>query len=174
VPALQEGVTVRNLFSRRRLIGASATLLVLGIAALVYAAWTATGGGSGYAKAGNAQALTTTDVSASTTASLYPGADGNVLIKINNPNPYPVRVTDVTGNGTITADAGHSTCGSDAGHPTGVTFTNQTGQTIDVAANASTQTTLTNAAHMSNASDDSCQGATFTIPVSLSGHSNAP
>jgi len=159
---------VRNLFSRRRLIGATATLLVLGIAALVYAAWTATGGGSGYAKAGNAQALTTTDVSASTTASLYPGADGNVLIKINNPNPYPVRVTAVSGNGTITASGGSGTCTT-----TGVTFTDQSSLTLDVAASTATQFTLTGAAHMSNSSDNGCQGAVFTIPVSLTGASNA-
>jgi hypothetical protein len=161
---------MRNLSRRGRLIAAGLALLGLCIAGLVYAAWTATGGGSGYARADTAEALTTVDVSATTSATLYPGADGDVSIEISNPNPYPV---DVTGDGTITADAGHSTCGSDAGHPTGVTFTDQTGQTISVAANDSTQTTLTNAAHMSNASDDSCQGATFTIPVSLSGQSDA-
>jgi hypothetical protein len=163
---------MRNLSPRGRLIAAALTLVGLCAAGLVYAAWTATGGGSGYAKATSAQALTTVDVSASTTATLYPGADGDVLIRIMNPNPYPVEVTSVTGNGPIAADAGHSTCGSDAGHPTGVTFTDQTGQSINVGASASTQTTLTDAAHMSSASDDSCQGATFTIPVSLSGHSS--
>ena len=165
---------------RRRIIGAAITLLVLGAVGLVYAAWTATGGGSGYAKATSAQALTTVDVSASTTATLYPGADGDLLLKIHNPNPYPVQVTDVTGNGTITADASHSTCGSDGSHPTGVTYTNQTGQTINVP-NASTnsgdgagnkQVTLSGAVHMSNSSDNSCQGATFTVPVSLSGNSS--
>ncbi len=164
---------MRNLSTRARLIAAALTVVGLCVAGLVYAAWTATGGGSGYAKADTAQDLTTVDVSASTSSTLYPGADGDVSIEISNPNPYPVEVTDVTGDGAITADAGHSTCGSDVGHPTGVTFTDQTGQTISVAANDTTQTTLTNAAHMSNASDDSCQGATFTIPVSLSGHSDA-
>jgi len=69
-----------NLSPRTRFIGAGITLLVLCVTGLVYAAWTATGGGSGYAKATSAQALTTVDVSASTTATLYPGADGNVLI----------------------------------------------------------------------------------------------
>ena len=134
----------------------------------MYAAWTSSGTGSGYAKAKSAQTLTTVDVSASTTATLYPGADGDVLIKISNPNQYPVRVTSVTGNGAITADSGHAGCVT-----TGVTYTNQTGQTIDVPAGGTTQATLTNAAHMSNASDDGCQGATFTIPVSLTGASNA-
>jgi hypothetical protein len=153
----------------RQLIAGLLTLLVFGVVGLVYAAWTTNGSGSGYAKAGSAQALTTVDVSASTAATLYPGANGDVLIKINNPNPYPVRVTDVTGNGTITADSGHATCVT-----SGVTFTDQHSQTIDIPASSQTQTTLTAAAHMSNASDNGCQGATFTIPVGLTGASNAP
>lgn len=154
---------------RNRAIGIGLTLVALAAAGLVYAAWTSSGSGSGYAKAQSAQALTTVDVSATTAATLYPGATGNVKIEISNPNPYPVRVTSVTGNGAITADAGHSGCAT-----TGVTFTNQTAQTIDVAAGSTQQATLNNAASMSNASDNGCQGATFTIPVSLSGASNAP
>jgi hypothetical protein len=78
-------------------------------------------------------------------------------------------VTDVTGSGTITANGGIGTCTT-----TGVTFADQTGQTIDIAANGSQSVTFNNAASMSNASDNGCQGATFTIPVSLSGTSNAP
>ena len=164
---------------RRNLIGGAIALLVLGVVGFVYAAWTTSGSGSGYAKATTAQSLSTVDVSASTTATLYPGADGDLLLKIHNPNPYAVTVTSVSGNGTITADAGHSTCGSDGAHPTGVTFTNQTGLTINVP-NASTdsgdgngnkQATLSGSVHMSNSSDNSCQGATFTVPVSLSGTS---
>jgi cytoskeletal protein RodZ len=165
---------MRNLSRKQCLIGGATAVLVMGVVGLVYAAWTTTGTGSGYAKAKSAQTLTTVDVSASTSATLYPGADGDVLIKVSNPNPYPVQVTDVKGSGTITADSGHSTCGSDGSHPAGVTFTDQAGLKINVAANSSTQTTLTSAAHMTNASDDSCQGATFTVPVSLSGQSNAP
>jgi hypothetical protein len=153
---------------RKRIVGAGVALILLAVVGLVYAAWTSSGTGSGYAKAGTAQALTTVDVSASTTATLYPGSDGDVLIEISNPNPYPVRVTSVTGNGTITADGGHPACVT-----TGVSFSDQTGLAIDVAANDSTQTTLNGAASMSNASDNGCQGAVFTIPVALSGNSNA-
>jgi hypothetical protein len=171
---------MRNDSGRRRVIGAAVTLLALGVAGLVYAAWTASGGGSGYANATTAQALTTVDVSASTTATLYPGANGDLLLKIHNPNPYPVQVTSVTGNGTITADASHSTCGSDGSHPTGVTYTNQTSQTINVPnattdsgdGNGNKQVTLSGSVQMSNGSDNSCQGATFTVPVSLSGNSS--
>lgn len=152
----------------KRIIGVGVTVITLVAVGLVYAAWTSSGTGSGYAKAGSAQALSTVDVSASTTATLYPGSNGDVLIEIDNPNPYPVRVTDVTGNGAITADAGHAGCVT-----TGVTFSDQTGQTIDVAANDSQQVTLNGAASMSNASDDGCQGAVFTIPVALAGNSNS-
>ena len=151
----------------RRMLTVGTTLIVLGAVALVYAAWTTNGTGEGYAKAGTAQALTTVDVSASTTASLYPGASGNVLIKINNPNPFGVRVTAVSGNGTIAPDSGHSGCTT-----TGVTFTEQTGLTLDVAASTATQFTLNGAASMSNSSLNACQGAIFTIPVTLTGTSN--
>jgi hypothetical protein len=134
---------------------------------VAFAAWTSTGTGSGYAKAKTAQVLTTVDVSASTTAQLYPGGSGDVLIKINNPNPYAVRVTSVTGSGTITSDKG-ATCDAS----TGVTFTNQSSLTLDVTASTATQFTLTGAVAMSNASANACQGAVFTIPVTLTGASN--
>ena len=134
---------------------------------IAFAAWTATGSGAGYAKATSAQALTTVNVSASTTAQLYPGGTGDVQIKINNPNPYPVRVTAINGSGTITSDKGTACDNS-----TGVTYTNQSGS-WDVAANTAQAFTLTGAVAMSNASDTTCQGAIFTIPVSLQGGSNA-
>jgi hypothetical protein len=144
------------------------TVLVLGVVGVVYAAWTSSGSGSGYAAAGGAQALTTVDVSASTTADLYPGGNGAVKIQIHNPNPYPVTVTDVDGSGAITSDAG-AACDA----ATGVTYTDQTGLSIAVPANSnSVVTTLAGAASMSNASHNSCQDAVFTIPVTLAGASS--
>lgn len=151
----------------RRITAGSLALGMMAVAGVAYAVWTASGTGQGYAKAGTAQALTTVDVSASTTATLYPSGTGNVILRINNPNPYPVRVTSVSGNGTVTSDKGAACDAS-----TGVTFTNQTGLTLDVLGSSAATFTLNGAAAMSNASDNSCQGAVFTIPVSLSGGSN--
>jgi hypothetical protein len=155
------------LTGHRRLIFTAVTVLVLAIVGFVYAAWTSNGSGSGYAKAGSAAPLTTVDVSATTPATLYPGVSGDVKLQIHNPNSYAVRVTAVTGSGTITADAGHSGCTT-----TGVTFTNQSSLTIDIPASSDTTSTLTGAVSMSNASLNACQGAAFTIPVSLTGASN--
>jgi hypothetical protein len=136
---------------------------------IAYAAWTATGSGSGYARATSAQALGTVDVSATTSATLYPGATGNVKIQISNPNPYPVRVTGVSWTGVaIDSD---STAACDAS--TGVAFVDQTGLTLDVPAGGSAPFTLANAVTMNNSSHTDCQGAVFTIPVTLTGASNA-
>lgn len=153
--------------TRRGAIATFVLLVALG-ASVAFAAWTTNGTGDGSARATSAQALTTVDVSATTPATLYPGATGDLRLRINNPNPYPVRVTAVAGNGTITSDAG-AACNAS----TGVTFTNQTGLTLDVAANTASTFTLSGAVAMSNASHTSCQGAVFTVPVTLTGASNA-
>jgi hypothetical protein len=152
----------------------TAGTIVLGVAlasSIAFAAWTATGSGAGYTQATNASPLTTVDVSASTAAQLYPGGTSDVKISISNPNPYPVLVTSVSGSGlpgSITSDkVGCSGAG------TGVSFTDQTGLSIAVAAGGTTNFTFTGAAAMSNSSANACQGATFTIPVTLSGASNA-
>lgn len=142
-----------------------ATLLgLLTAAGIAFAAWTATGTGSGYAKATTAQARTTVDVSASTAATLAPGATGDVLLRIDNPNPYPVVVTDVTGNGSITASNGSCNVAS-------VTLTDQTCLSLNVPAGSAATFTLSGAVQMSAGANHNCQGATFTIPVALSGTS---
>src|ERR671927_268237 len=152
-----------------RKVAVGVLVVCLAAVGLVYAAWTTNGTGNAYAKAGTASAISTVDVSASTTATLYPGVSGDVLIKLDNPNPYPVTVTAITGSGSITADSGHSGCTT-----TGVTFTNQSSLSLVVPAKSGgvdgvLQTTLTGAASMSNASLNACQGAVFTIPVSITG-----
>jgi hypothetical protein len=133
---------------------------------IAFAAWTAGGTGNGYSKATTAQNLTTVDVSASTTAQLYPGGTGDLKLSVTNPNPYAVTVTSVAGSGTITSDKG-AACNS----ATGVTYTNQTGLTQAVGAGATATFTLTGSVAMSNSSDNSCQGGVFTVPVTLTGTS---
>jgi hypothetical protein len=152
----------------KRLTAGTIVLGVALVASVAFAAWTATGSGSGYTQATTATVLTTVDVSGTTTAQLYPGGTSDVKIRISNPNPYPIVVTDVVGSGAITSDKGVACDGS-----TGVSFTDQTGQSIAVAAGGIANVTFSGAAAMDNSSDNTCQGAIFTIPVTLSGTSNA-
>lgn len=134
------------------------------------AAWSTSGSGNASAKAATASALTLADASGSTTADLYPGGSGALKLKLTNPNSFAVRITAVTltSGGSITSSS--AACNT-AGH--GVTFTNQTGLAVDLAANAIDQVvTLAGSVLMSTSSANSCQGVTFTIPVDVTAASN--
>lgn len=164
----------------KRVLAIGVPLAGIALTGVAFAAWTATGTGSGYAKAKTAQALTTVDATATVVQDLYPGqAAGSLRITIHNPNDYPVRVTSISQDSSagkfVSSTGGLGTCTDDPAqtpaHPTGVSFTTQSG-TWDVAAD-SDASFLLGGVHMSNASDNNCQGATFTIPVALSGASNA-
>src|SRR5213593_4396428 len=129
---------------------------------VTYGSWTISGTGNGYSKAVTAQSLTTVDVSGSATAQLYPGGTGDLIVRASNPNPFAVTITAVSGNGTITSDKGASCNAS-----TGVTYTDTTGLSQAVAAGGAATFTLANKVSMSNASDNACQGAIFTVPISI-------
>jgi hypothetical protein len=154
---------------KRTIVVSLLALLVAVVAVGVgIGAWSITGTGNGSAKATTASSITLADASAFTSADLYPGATGNLKLRATNPNPFPVRITAVSGNGTITSDKGAACDAS-----TGVSLANQTGLTLDLAAGATATLTVPNAVSMTNASDNTCQGAIFTVPVSVTAVSNA-
>ena len=148
---------------RARLCLALAAVAVLLTAALTFGSWAVgSSAGNGYSKAVTAQNVTLSDASASTTAQLYPGGTGDLVIKVTNPNVFTVTVTSVTGAGTITSDKG-AACNAS----TGVTFTNATGLSQAVPAGQTVTFSVAGKVAMSTASDNSCQGALFTVPVSV-------
>lgn len=164
-------MTFRTVTKRATIL--SLFLGILLASSVAFAWWTAGGLGNGYTKAQTASALTTNDVSASTTAQLHPGGTSDVILQISNPNSYAVTVTNINSNGAILS--GNATCDTASAPYTGngVSFTNQTGSWV-VSGGNTLDVTLTGAAAMSNlatTSNDSCQGKTFTIPVALVGHS---
>lgn len=155
--------------STRMMLVAGVGLASIVVAGIAIAAWSVSGTGTGYAKASTASAVSLADATANTSADLYPGASGAVKLKVTNPNPFPVRITAVAGNGAITSDKG-AACNA----ATGVSFTNQSGLTLDLLANETDKVfTLAGAVAMTNASDNSCQGAVFSVPVSVTAISNA-
>jgi hypothetical protein len=147
---------------RLKLVVALSALALIIAAGVTFGSWSLSGTGNGYAKAVTPSNLTLNDASASTVAQLYPGGTGDVKVSITNPNAFAVTITGVSGSGTITSDKG-ATCDAS----TGVSYTNQTGLSLALAAGATQVFTLTGAAAMSNSTVDACKGAIFTIPVSV-------
>ena len=157
----------RRRFSKKIvLLTAMLAALALGIGVAV-AVWQVTGTGSGFAQAGTATDIGTVDLPPTggvTGDQLFPGGVGDMRITINNPNPFPVMVTDITGAGPVTSNKGPA-CDAE----TGVTFEDQTGLSLRVPANSSATFTLDDVVRMSTESANECQGAVFTIPVALRG-----
>jgi predicted ribosomally synthesized peptide with SipW-like signal peptide len=141
--------------------------LVVGLGAgAAYAYFTSSGHGTGSASAGTMQTVMIAAVTATPGTALLPGGTGDVTLKVTNPNSYATTLVSVSGTGgTITADSGHPGCTT-----TGVTFTNQTGLSITIPAGTTTTVDLPGAAAMSAASSAGCQGATFSIPVTIAVH----
>jgi P pilus assembly chaperone PapD len=154
----------------KKLVFALVAVALLAATAVAVAAWVVGGSGTGYAKAGTASAITLGDASASVSGDLYPGGSGAVKIKVTNPNPFAVRITGVSlsSGGSVTSSVGACNTGG-----TGVTFSNQSGLTLDMPASSGPTTfTLAGAVSMAASSDNACQGAVFSIPVDLTATSN--
>ena len=156
--------TRRNRRTAKRILAVGLPLVVIAATGIGYANWTQTATGSGTATAKSAVASTVTGVAA--TADLYPGSTGGVVsFSVNNPNPYPVTFTSMT-PGAITVDAAHSAgCAS-----TNITVASAT-LTLNVAAGGS-GTAAPAVASMISTAANGCQGATFTVALTLAGASS--
>jgi hypothetical protein len=97
-------------------------------------------------------------------ADLYPGfTGGDVFFTITNPNPYPVTFTSMTA-GTVTS-SNPAACPS-----TNVSVANASGLSLAAAASSTSGTqSIANVVTMAAGAPDGCQGATFTINLTLSG-----
>ena len=140
--------------------------LVLGVGS-AYAYWSTFGIGSGSATNGTMQTVTVDAFIAgdSPATTLVPGGSADVIVRASNPNAFAVQVYSFTANGSVTADASHAACTT-----TGVTFNAPAAPltpTVSIPANSSILITLPAAASMSTASQSSCQGAVFQIPVTM-------
>lgn len=146
---------------------ATVALCVLTGAGGAYAYWATVGAGSGSATDGTMATVTVDALVAGDTlqTTLVPGGTADVAVRASNPNDYAVQVYAISGNGAATADAGHPACLT-----TGVTFVapaSPLAPAISIPAQSSVLITLPGAAAMSLASSSGCQGATFSLPVTL-------
>lgn len=156
---------------KRRVIMVVTLLIAASAIGVAIAAWTTGGTGSGQASAGTATAMT---ISAGTpSTNLYPTASADVAAVISNPNPYKVHVSSVALGG-VTVDGGHSGCNTAS--VTVAPVADNSGSGWDVPAksggvNGSLNVDLLGAISMTNAANDFCQGATFTVALTATGAS---
>ena len=155
---------------RRRFIfvfGAIVALL-LGIGAgAAYGYFSSTGSGTGSGSTGTMQTVTVAAISGQTPSTpLLPGSSGEVIVNVDNPNAFQVHLVSVVADGTISVSGGNGCTLANSG----VSFTDQTGLSIPIAASTTTLVRLPGAALMSTSSASGCQGATFDIPVTITVH----
>jgi hypothetical protein len=129
--------------------------------------WTTSGSGSGSATTGTQTGIIFTTTTATPAATLYPGKTTDLVMKIVRgssnftvtamaPDPDPSRHTLVTG--AIGACDG-----------SWVTLIGKGMNTPVAAGSGSVNATVTNVVTMSASAPSTCQGATFEIPVILTG-----
>jgi hypothetical protein len=146
---------------RARLVPPAVAAVLLAGAGTAFGYFTSTGSGAASASTGSL----TVSIAATTGtpgAPLQPGGTGDVTLQVHNPNSAPVTLVSVTGNGPVTASGGLGTCTT-----TGVSFADQAGLSITIPAGATQQIDLPGAASMDATSQNGCQGATFSIPVTV-------
>jgi hypothetical protein len=156
---------MRRLPLARRLVAGGVALAAALAGTAAWAYWTAAGTGTGSAGSGTMQAVTVTALVAGDqpgSALLPGGLAADVVLRVHNPNPYPVQLTAVTAAGVVTADAAHPGCTT-----TGVTFLPPAAPQLTVAAASTLLVDLPAAASMATSAPSGCQGATFSIPVTV-------
>jgi hypothetical protein len=153
----------------RLLVLLPAVCVVVSLAAgTAYGYFKSSGHGTGPAGTGTMQTVTVSAATVTPGTPLLPGGSGDVTLKVTNPNGFAVTLVSVTGTGaTITADSGHPGCTA-----TGVIFLGQTGLSTSIPAGATATVDLPGAAAMSTASPAGCQGARFSIPVTILVHAS--
>ncbi|MGK5680709.1 hypothetical protein [Actinoplanes sp. URMC 104] len=148
-----------------------AALAVTVGAGAAYAAWSVRGAGNIEASATNAQALNFDGTV--TVGDLYPGGSATGKVTINNPNPFPVKLTGMTlqksfgnlGGGVSGKDSG---CNADEA----IVLSPNVGALAagkEVPKNGQLILEVPAAVTMTNKANDFCQGAKFTYAVTVNG-----
>lgn len=150
--------------------GAAAVALPCALAGTALAYWPAGGSGAGTASSSAGAAALTTTATVATGSLLVPGGGAVALsLTVDNASGSAVQVTGLALDTTrsIGISGAKGTCTATAlsvAAPGGWAG-------LSVPAHGTTgATTIAGAVSMGTGADSGCQGATFTIPVTLTGH----
>jgi hypothetical protein len=151
---------------RKLLVAVAGAMILTGaLAGGAYAYWTTHGTGSGTASVGTPLNVTVEAASGTPSSLLAPGGSADLLVKLDNPNAYPVTIVGISQNlsGTVSVTGGTGCTAANAG----VTVPTQAALNVSVAAGTGVVVHIPSGAAMSLGSASGCQGASFQIPVTL-------
>ncbi len=154
----------RHALSAGALVALVAVVINVGVA-WAYWRYDSTTTATARAKSFQELAVSGTTVSGSR---LHPGGTADLFVSIQNPNTFPVLVEAVEPGGDPSeADAKHRRAGC---RTTGVSISERRhAVSWRIEGGAAETFTLPRGVKMTNRSDNACQGATFTIPLRVTG-----
>ncbi len=149
---------------RKSLLWFAIVAVVCALSGAAAAYYSARASSSTVVNVGSAKAVTVVAATGTPTTSLYPGGVGDVTLTVDNPNDFALRIIALGPSPTaaVTASGGTGPC-----TVTGVSVASLTGLDIAVPPGAGDVIDVPGAVAMGTDSDSGCQGATFSVPVSL-------
>lgn len=146
----------------------AALVLAIGGGA-AYGYFTAHGSGTGSARTSTMGTVTITATAGSPSTPLLPNLKGDLAFNVQNNGSVPVSITSISlksggsitdGSGCMSADSSAVTLITPTNLPYSITATNGGSQSVDLA----------NAVKMDSAAPNTCQGATFSVPITITVH----
>jgi hypothetical protein len=118
---------------------------------------------------GTAQTVTISTAGTPSAPLLPGGPAGDLVFAVSNPNSYPVSLVSVVpkSGGTITFDAGHASCSTTDANPVVTLSVPGADLPVSIPANTTAPIDLAGAVSMDVAATNSCQGATISIPITI-------
>jgi hypothetical protein len=152
----------------RSILSAAAVAAIVVNAGAAWAYWKVTASATASARSGRAVELMLRGRS-DLNRPLLPGGAGNLTVTLTNDNDFPITITSVSpGPGNVVADDEHREAG--CRENSGVSLAKTAFEVSwDVARNTIGAFSIPDGLRMDPKSNKACQGATFTVPVQVSG-----
>jgi hypothetical protein len=147
--------------------------LAVGLGAgAAYGYFTGSGHGSGVATTGTLQTVTIATAGTPSSPLLPGGPSGDLVFSVTNPNNSTLSLVSVAlSGGAISFDGSHSGCTTTDSNPV-VTLNLPSNLPISIPHNSGNpvQVDLQNAVSMDVAATSNCQGATISVPITITMH----